>query len=88
MYSGSTTRNPPSDAYFFRQSAETGVIDIFLNDNHPYVLEITDESDYLMFARGCVVDAITEHFLLHHPGEIKPNLPARIKDNLLRGFHV
>ena len=79
---------PPSDAYFFRQSAGDGVIDIFLNDNHPYVLEITDESDYLMFARMCVVDAIAEHFLVHHPGEVRANLPGRIKDNLLRGFHV
>jgi hypothetical protein len=75
-----------SEPYFFRQSATGGEIDIFLNDNHPYVEEVTDESDYLMYARMCVIDAITEHFLLHHRGDISASFPARLKDNLLRGF--
>jgi hypothetical protein len=77
-----------SELYYFRQSADSGEIDIFLNDNHPYVLEVTDESDYLMFARMCVVDAIVEHFLVHHKGEITPSFPAKLKDNLLRGFNL
>ena len=33
-----------------------------------------------------LVDGIVEHFLLHHPGEVTPSFPARLKDNLLRGF--
>lgn len=75
-----------AEPYFFRQSATGGEIDIFLNDNHPYVEEVTDESDYLMYARMCVIDGIVEHFLLHHRGEVTPSFPARLKDNLLRGF--
>lgn len=78
----------PTEAYFFRISSQPDMIDIFLNDNHPYVLAITDESDYLMYVRMCVVDAITEHFMIHRGGEIAPALPAMIKDNLLRGFNV
>ena len=62
----------PSEPYFFRQSAQDGQVDIFLNDNHPYVLEVTDESDYLMFARMCVVDAIAEYFMLHHHEQMHP----------------
>ena len=79
---------PGSDPYFFRQSADTGEVDIFLNDNHPYAEKITDESDYLMYARMCVVDAITEHLLVHHKGEMTASFPARLKDNLLRGFKL
>jgi hypothetical protein len=78
---------PPSDAYYFRQSAKAGHIDIFLNDNHPYVLEVTDDSDYLMFARMCVVDAIVEHLMVHHHGELTPTFPGRLKDTILRGFN-
>lgn len=79
---------PGTDPYFFRQSAETGEVDIFLNDNHPYAEKITDETDYLMYARMCVIDAITEHFLVHHKGEMTAGFPARLKDNLLRGFKL
>jgi hypothetical protein len=75
-----------AEPYFFRQSASDGEIDIFLNDNHPYVEEVTDESDYLMYARMCIIDGIVEHFLLHHPGKVTASFPARLKDNLLRGF--
>ena len=65
-----------AEPYFFRQSAAAGEIDIFLNDNHPYVEEVTDESDYLMYARMCVIDGIVEHFLLHHPGEVTALVPG------------
>lgn len=77
-----------AEPYFFRQSAETGEIDIFLNDNHPFTSQMTDESDYLMYARMVVVDAIVEHFLTHHAGPLSATFPARLKDNVLRGFNV
>jgi hypothetical protein len=77
-----------TEPYFFRQSAEAGQIDIFLNDNHPFILQMTDESDYLMYARMSVVDAMVEHFLTHHAGDYGATFPARLKDNLLRGFNV
>ena len=58
---------PVNDPYYFRQSAEDNVIDIFINDNHPFVeAKAVDESSYLMFVRMCVMDAIVEHSLLHH----------------------
>lgn len=79
---------PATDQYFFRQSSDPKLIDIFVNDNHQYVGAITDESDYHMYVRMCVVDAITEHFLARHPGEINELLPAKIKDHILRGFQV
>jgi hypothetical protein len=44
----------------------------------------TDESDFVMFTRLCVVDAIVEHALLHHKGDYTPSFPARLKDQLLR----
>jgi hypothetical protein len=78
----------PTEPYFFRQSADTGEIDIFLNDNHPFILQMTDESDYLMYARMVVTDAIVEHFLTHHRGEFNATFPARLKDNLMRGFNI
>ena len=78
----------PTEPYFFRQSPATGEIDIFLNDNHPFIAQMTDESDYLMYARMAVVDAIVEHFLTHHGHGFGPTFPARLKDNLLRGFNV
>lgn len=79
---------PGSDPYYFRQSSEDREVDIFLNDNHPHARKITDESDYLMFARMCVIDAITEHFLVHRHGEITPGFPGLLKDNLLRGVPI
>ena len=78
----------PTEPYFFRQSPQSGEVDIFLNDNHPYVLEVTDESDYLMFARMCVVDAIVEHFMLHQSETVTPTFPAKLKDQILRGFNL
>ena len=50
--------------------------------------QMTDESDYLMYARMVVVDAIVVHFLTHHAGPLSATFPARLKDNLLRGFNV
>src|SRR5262249_39991699 len=78
----------PTEPYFFRQSADRGEIEIFINDNHPFMLQMTDETDYLMYARMAVVDAIVEHFLTHHRGEFTATFPARLKDNLLRGFNL
>jgi hypothetical protein len=53
---------PDAEPYYFRQSAEENVVDIFINDNHPFVAaKATDESGYLMFVRMCVMDAIVEH---------------------------
>lgn len=80
---------PATDAYFFRQSAASNEIDIFINDNHPYVLEVTDDSDYLMYARMCAIDAITEHFTAQMgTDKLLPSTAAKIKDHLLRGFHL
>jgi hypothetical protein len=79
---------PDSDTYFFRQSAQDGEIDIFVNDNHPFVAAMaTDEASYLMFVRMCVFDAIVEHQLLHRE-EFTATFPARMKDQLLRGVRV
>jgi|SRR5581483_10502007 len=77
---------PESDLYFFRQSAKTGEIDVFINDNHPFAAAVEDEASYAMFARMCCLDAMTEYFLVHFKGEITPTYPAELKDRLLRGF--
>ncbi len=81
---------PDTDAYFFRQSAKDGEIDIFINDNHPFVAAMaTSEPSYLMFVRMCVFDAIVEHQLLHREGHgFSASFPARLKDQLLRGVRV
>jgi hypothetical protein len=81
---------PDSDPYFFRQSAEDNVVDIFINDNHPFVVgKATDESSYLMFVRMCIMDAIVEYSLLHHGNrDVTPTFPGRLKDVLLRGIKV
>src|SRR4029077_11819904 len=73
---------PDTDTYFFRQSAKDGEIDIFINDNHPFVAAMaTDESSYLMFVRMCVFDAIVEHQLLHREEHgFNASFPARLKD--------
>jgi hypothetical protein len=78
---------PESEPYFFRQSAQRDEIDIFVNDNHPFVARMaTDESSYMMFVRMCVFDAIVEHQLLHRGGSIgTASFPARLKDAVLRG---
>lgn len=75
------------DPYFFRQSAADDAIDIFINDNHPFVAaKATDESSYVMFVRMCIMDAIVEHSLLHKGRDFTATFPARLKDQLLRGF--
>jgi hypothetical protein len=81
---------PDNDPYYFRQSAEDNVIDIFINDNHPFVAaKAIDESSYLMFVRMCVMDAIVEHSLVHHDKKgFTATFPARLKDQLLRGIKV
>jgi hypothetical protein len=81
---------PDSEFYFFRQSAEKDVIDIFINDNHPFVAaKANDESSYLMFVRMAIIDAIVEHSLLHREASgFTPTFPARLKDALLRGIKV
>jgi hypothetical protein len=77
-----------SERYFFRQSAQRDEIDIFINDNHPFVIAMaTDESSYMMFVRMCIYDAIVEHHLLHRGGSIgSASFPARLKDTILRGI--
>jgi hypothetical protein len=78
---------PDADPYFFRQSAKENVIDIFINDNHPFVAsKASDESSYVMFVRMCIMDAIVEHQLLHKGGKFTPTFPMRLKDTLLRGI--
>jgi Histidine kinase-, DNA gyrase B-, and HSP90-like ATPase len=81
---------PDNDPYFFRQSAEDNVIDIFINDNHPFVAaKATDESSYVMFVRMCIMDAIVEHQLLHREAKgFTATFPTRLKDVLLRGIKV
>ena len=81
---------PDSEPYFFRQSAKDNAIDIFINDNHPFVAaKATDESSYVMFVRMCIMDAIVEHSLLHHEAKgFTPTFPSRLKDQLLRGIKV
>jgi hypothetical protein len=76
-----------SERYFFRESAQSDEIDIFINDNHPFVITMaTDESSYLMFVRMCIYDAIIEHTLLHRGDSIgQATFPARLKDTVLRG---
>jgi len=78
-----------TERYFFRQSAQSQEIDIFINDNHPFVAAIADEASYLMFVRMCVFDAIVEHQLLHRDGGGgQATFPARMKDTLLRGVKL
>ncbi len=78
-----------SEAYFFRQSPQDEQIDIFVNDNHPYVAaSASDEASYLMFVRMCVFDAIVEHQLTHREQGFDATFPARLKDALLRGVHI
>ena len=81
---------PDADPYYFRQSAADNVIDIFINDNHPFVAAkaAPDESSYLMFVRMCIMDAIVEHSLLHKGGDFTATFPARLKDQLLRGITI
>jgi hypothetical protein len=80
---------PDTDMYFFRQSAQDDEIDIFINDNHPFVAAAAaDEPSYLMFVRMCVFDAIVEHELLHRETQLSATFPARLKDVLLRGVGV
>ena len=81
---------PDSDTYFFRQSAQDGEIDIFINDNHPFVAALgASDSSYLMFVRMCVFDAIVEHQLVHREQKgFDARFPARMKDQLLRGVKV
>jgi len=80
---------PDGDPYYFRQSAEDDVIDIFINDNHPFVAaKASDESSYLMFVRMCIMDAIVEHSLLHKGSAFTATFPARLKDQLLRGITI
>lgn len=78
------------DPYFFRQSADDDVIDIFINDNHPFVAATTkDDSSYLMFFRMCIMDAIVEHSLVHREAQgFTATFPARLKDQLLRANKV
>jgi hypothetical protein len=79
-----------TEPYFFRQSAQADEIDIFINDNHPFVAAMaTDESSYMMFVRMCVFDAIVEHQLVHRGnGGFTATFPSRLKDTLLRGVKV
>jgi hypothetical protein len=81
---------PDNDPYYFRPSAKDDVIDIFINDNHPFVAaKGTDESSYLMFVRMCVMDAIVEHSLVHYEAKgFTATFPGRLKDQLLRGIKV
>jgi hypothetical protein len=77
------------ERYFLRESAKHDEIDIFINDNHPFVNEmVKDETSYMMYVRMCVIDAIVEHKLLHSPGGSIGNatFPARLKDTALRGL--
>jgi hypothetical protein len=81
---------PDGDPYYFRQSSKDNAIDIFINDNHPFVAaKAGDESSYLMFVRMCVMDAIVEHSLVHHETRgFTATFPGRLKDQLLRGIKI
>jgi hypothetical protein len=80
---------PESDPYFFRQSAEENKIDIFINDNHPFIAaQAEDEAAYPVAVRMTIADAIVEHALVHKDGPYTPSFPARLKDQLLRTFGV
>src|SRR5581483_1431364 len=57
---------PESDPYFFRQSAKPNEVDIFINDNHPFLAaQSGSEQAYPVAVRMTVADAIVEHSLLH-----------------------
>jgi hypothetical protein len=75
------------ERYFLSESPQRDEVDIFINDNHPFVTEIaTDEASYMMYVRMCVYDAIVEHSLLHRGRSVgNPTFPARLKDAILRG---
>jgi hypothetical protein len=80
---------PESDAYFFRQSAQENKIDIFINDNHPFMAaQAEDEAAYPVAVRMTIADAVVEHALLHKDSPFTPSFPARLKDQLLRTFGV
>lgn len=80
---------PDSDAYFICESSADNAIDIFINDNHPFVQGKANqgEADYKMFVRLAVMDAIVEHNLIHHK-KFDPGFPGRLKDQLLRGLRI
>jgi len=79
---------PESDPYFFRQSALPDGVDIFINDNHPFLAaHAGSEQAYPVAVRMTVADAIVEHSLLHRES-YTASFPARLKDQLLRTFGV
>jgi hypothetical protein len=80
--------HPPTMAdtrrYMTHQSPEDNSLDIFINDNHPFVIrEIEGPDAYEVYTKMCVYDALAE-WMARRIQNIKPETIAHFKDQMLR----
>lgn len=76
--------------YVQYQCPDELTVDIFINDNHPYVARIAEGDQqgaaerYHIHAYACVHDAIATHLLTRLGRNVAPDVFLRYKDQLLR----
>jgi hypothetical protein len=75
----------PHDPYLIvRPAGGNNILDIVININHPYWIELGDNSSRFHFLVNCIYDGVSEwkaEFLLH---QLDPDTIKMIKDSLLR----
>ncbi len=78
----------PEQAYVKYEAPDGKTIDIFINDNHPYVMRIqrssTAAQEYRTYAYSCVQDAVAVHLLSGLGREVMPQTFLDYKDQILR----
>ena len=75
----------PEKRYMWHFSPDTNCIDIFINDNHPFVFrEIESTGAYEVYTKFCVYDALAE-WLSRRLSVVRADTFPHYKDALMRG---
>jgi hypothetical protein len=72
----------PNSPYYVLDPKADGAIEIAINKNHPYMVQLGDQIED--FIRQAVYDGIAEYKALMKKGKVEPHTIRFLKDNLLR----
>jgi hypothetical protein len=76
----------PERKYMTFVSSDPQVIDVFINDRHPFIERVIEESpkEYEIYVKTCVYDALAEWIARKIPS-LSPDTITYFKDQLMRG---
>jgi len=75
----------PNDPYVINEpSSENDRVIVIINQNHPYMSQVSGSSDFLNYLRHCTYDAIAEWQASKKAGRIDSDTVKVFKDRLLR----